>query len=94
MKRRARGIVQSNKPDKTITVRVENLRQHPRYKKYLRKRSTLTAHDAHNEANEGDLVEIEETRPLSKNKSWRLLRIIRRSAETEALPEEMSGMEA
>ena len=82
-KRRIQGIVTSDKMDKTITVEVEHNRLHPRYKKYVRSNSSLKAHDPHEEAGPGDLVELESTRPLSKSKSWRLLHIVRRSAETE-----------
>jgi small subunit ribosomal protein S17 len=83
MKKRAHGIVKSDKMDKTITVVVERLRKYPKYEKYVRARSTCKAHDPHNTAKQGDLVEIEETRPLSKTKSWRLVRVLRRSAEIE-----------
>lgn len=71
------GIVSSDKMDKTITVVVERLVQHPRYKKYVRKYSKLKAHDEKGEANIGDRVEIMETRPISKTKTWRLVRIIK-----------------
>ena len=78
MKKRKVGIVESDKMDKTISVVVERLVRHPRYEKYIRRRSTFKAHDPHNEAKAGDLVEIQETRPLSKTKSWRLVRVLRR----------------
>ena len=87
MRRRVRGIVTSDKMDKTITVSVERVRQHPRYKKYMRLDSSLKAHDAHDNAREGDMVELEETRPLSKTKSWRLVRVLKRSAELQPLEE-------
>jgi len=87
MKRRARGVVTSDKMQKTIAVTVERLQQHPRYGKYVRHRSTHKAHDARQEAKLGDLVEIEETRPLSKTKSWRLVRVLRRATELERVPE-------
>ncbi len=86
MRRRARGIVKSDRMDKTISVLVERLVQHPRYEKYVRHRSTFKAHDSHNEAGVGDLVEIEETRPLSRTKCWRLVRILRRARGAEAEP--------
>lgn len=88
MKRRVRGTVTSNKMSKTISVNVERLVKHPRYGKYIRRNSTFKAHDSHDEANPGDLVEIEETRPLSKTKCWRLVRILRRVDEAQALPTE------
>ena len=84
MRRRAQGVVKSDKMDKTISLVVERLVRHPRYGKYVRQRSTFKAHDSHNEARVGDLVEIEESRPLSKTKCWRLLRIVRRAQSQEA----------
>ena len=83
MKRRARGVVKSDKMDKTITVSLEKLQRHGRYGKYVRRRSSCMAHDPHNAACEGDVVEIEETRPLSRHKSWRLLRVVRRASQAE-----------
>ena len=75
------GLVASNKMDKTLTVVVERLFRHPMYDKYIRRRTKLYAHDEKNEARIGDIVELMETRPLSKQKRWRLVRIVRR-AET------------
>ncbi|KPK65619.1 MAG: hypothetical protein AMK73_02425 [Planctomycetes bacterium SM23_32] len=77
---RVRGVVKSDKMQKSITVTVERFVKHRRYGKYLRRRSTFMAHDPHNDAREGDLVEIESTRPLSRRKRWRLVRVLRRSA--------------
>jgi small subunit ribosomal protein S17 len=71
--------------DKTIKVSVERLRKHPRYQKYVRSRSEFKAHDAHNAATVGDIVEIEECRPISKTKQWRLLRILRRGPSAEVV---------
>ena len=70
------GIVASNKMDKTITVEVHTKDKHPIYKKTINKTSTFKAHDEKNECSIGDTVEIEETRPLSKTKRWRLVRIV------------------
>lgn len=70
------GRVISDKMDKTITVQVERLVRHPRYEKFVRMRTRLHAHDEKEEAKSGDLVEVMETRPLSKQKRWRLLRVI------------------
>ena len=70
------GIVESNKMDKTITVAVHTKDKHPIYKKTINKTSTFKAHDEKNECSIGDTVEIEETRPLSKTKRWRLVRIV------------------
>ncbi len=72
------GTVVSNKMDKTITVSVERRVKHPVYGKIVRMTTKLTAHDEKNECNEGDKVRIMETRPLSKNKRWRLVEIIER----------------
>lgn len=73
------GVVASTKMDKTISVLIERRVEHPLYRKYVRKSSKLLAHDENNECNEGDTVAIEECRPLSKNKSWRLARVIERA---------------
>ena len=70
------GEVVSNKMDKTIAVLVERRVEHPIYKKYVRKSTRLLAHDENNECGEGDTVEIEECRPISKSKSWRLQKVI------------------
>lgn len=76
-----RGVVVSDKMDKTIVVAVTRLVRHPLYPKVLRRTSKFKAHDEFNEAKVGDVVEIMETRPLSKTKRWRLVRIIRRESE-------------
>lgn len=77
-----RGRVTSDKRDKTITVLVEWKRRHPLYGKYVRERTSLQVHDERNEAAEGDVVEVQETRPLSKTKRWRLVRILERARLT------------
>ena len=69
------GKVISSKRDKTITVLVERKVRHPLYKKILRRSSKLQAHDQDNVCSEGDLVTIEECRPISKTKSWKLLKV-------------------
>ncbi len=69
----------SNKMQKTITVLVERKTKHPIYGKFVKKSTKFTAHDEKNECNEGDTVRIMETRPLSKNKCWRLVEIIERA---------------
>jgi small subunit ribosomal protein S17 len=75
------GRVVSNKMDKTITVLVERRIQHPMYGKFLTRRTKLHAHDEQNECKEGDLVQIEECRPLSKTKAWRLVKVLERARE-------------
>jgi len=72
-KRRLKGIVLSDKMDKTIVVGVDVLKEHPKYKKRYKSSSRYKAHDEKNEAKEGDRVTIEEMRPLSKEKRWRLI---------------------
>ncbi|MEM7309499.1 MAG: 30S ribosomal protein S17 [Planctomycetota bacterium] len=73
------GTVVSAKCAKTITVSVERTYKHPKYGKYVRKRTKYTAHDEKDEAAAGDTVEIVSTRPLSKLKRWRLSRILQKS---------------
>ena len=73
------GIVVSDKAAKTITVRVDTSRRHRRYKKIVRSSKVLHAHDEHDEAHEGDLVRVVETRPLSATKRWRLIEILERA---------------
>jgi small subunit ribosomal protein S17 len=73
------GYVVSDKADKTITVRIDVSRRHQRYEKIVRSTSTLHAHDERNEAHEGDLVRIVETRPLSRTKRWRLTEVLERA---------------
>ena len=70
------GIVTSNKMNKTIVVKVERLVKHKLYKKYINRRSKFKAHDEKNECKIGDRVKIMETRPLSKEKCWRLVKIL------------------
>ena len=73
------GVVVKNKMDKSITVAIERRVAHPIYKKYFKKTTKLTAHDEKNECNVGDVVKIMETRPLSKNKKWRLVEIVEKA---------------
>ncbi len=73
------GIVVSNKMDKSIAVTVERQLKHPMYGKFVKKSRKFIAHDENNECNIGDTVRIMETRPLSKNKNWRLVEIIERA---------------
>ena len=73
------GLVVSNKMDKSIVVSVERKVKHPIYGKFVKKSTKFLAHDEKNETNIGDKVRIMETRPLSKNKCWRLVEIIERA---------------
>ena len=70
------GTVISSKMDKTISVRIQRTVKHPLYGKYIRRSTKVMAHDEINECNEGDVVIIELSRPLSKNKSWRLQKVV------------------
>ena len=78
--RTASGTVVSNKMDKTITVVVERQVKHPLYGKYIRRSNKIHAHDPENQCHEGDLVTIEETRPISKLKTWKLSTVDRKAA--------------
>ena len=71
-----RGVVVSDAMDKTIVVKVEAIRSHPKYKKVIRRSTKFHAHDEQNSAHVGDIVRIVETRPLSKTKNWRLAEIV------------------
>ncbi len=72
------GVVTSNKMDKTIVVSEVRRQKHPLYGKFVLKTKKYTAHDETNDCNEGDTVKIAETRPLSKNKRWRLVEVLER----------------
>ena len=76
-RRLVQGKVVSDKMDKTIKIHEERMVKHPLYGKYVRRRTVYKAHDERNEAREGDLVEIAFTRPISKTKCWRLVRVVR-----------------
>ncbi|MDB2410018.1 MAG: 30S ribosomal protein S17 [Pseudomonadales bacterium] len=79
--RKITGRVVSDKMDKTITVMVERRVKHALYGKYITRSTKLHAHDEKNECNEGDLVAISESRPLSKTKTWMLQEIVERASE-------------
>jgi small subunit ribosomal protein S17 len=83
--RQLTGKVVSDKMQKTITVAVERLVPHPVYGKYQRRTTKYLAHDENDECREGDLVAIEECRPLSRHKSWRLVKIVQRASKVEAV---------
>jgi len=75
------GRVTSNKMDKTVTVRIERRVKHPVYGKYVVRTTKYHAHDESNHVNEGDLVEIAETRPVSKTKAWTVTRVVKQAVE-------------
>jgi len=75
------GIVTSNSMDKTIVVKVSRRLRHPLYGKFIKKSKNFKAHDEHNSCNVGDEVRIIESRPISKNKRWRLLETVKQALE-------------
>lgn len=79
------GLVSSDKMQKSCRVEIPRQVQHPRYGKIIRRRTVCVVHDENNEAKVGDTVEIMESRRLSKSKFWRLVRIVKRAASTEAI---------
>jgi len=80
------GVVTSSRRNKTIRVTVSYMVRHPKYGKYLRRRTVLHAHDERNECRDGDVVEVAQCRPLSKTKCWRLVRIISRAPQEKGGP--------
>jgi len=89
-KRKSRiGYVVSDKMDKTVVVGVESARRHPLYRKILKRIKKYKAHDEKNQYHVGDLVKIEETRPLSGEKRWRVVEVITRGEVAEIKPEEV-----
>ena len=87
------GVVTSDRMNKTRRVEIPRLVKHPRYGKYIRRRTVCHAHDEHNESHAGDTVEIMETRPLSKTKHWRLVRVVTRAPALPAAPAAAPGPE-
>ena len=79
------GVVISDKMDKTITVQVDRVSRHPVYNRSIRKATKFKAHDETNTAKIGDVVRIQETRPLSKTKRWRLVEVVKRSTGVESV---------
>lgn len=78
------GFVQSDSRDKTRKVVVEYLARHPKYGKYLKQRTVLHVHDENNESRSGDRVEVAPCRPISKTKSWKLVRIVEKGVSSDA----------
>jgi len=78
------GVVTSDKMNKTRRVEIPRLVKHPRYGKYIKRRTVCHVHDEQNESHTGDTVEVMETRPLSKTKHWRLVRVMTRSKAAAA----------
>jgi small subunit ribosomal protein S17 len=73
------GVVVSDKMDKTVLVRIDRQMRHPLYRKIVRHSSKLAAHDERNDAHVGDTVRVMETRPISKNKRWRVIEVVERA---------------
>jgi|SRR6516162_7808082 small subunit ribosomal protein S17 len=86
-RRVAVGIVTSDKMNKTRRVEIPRLVKHSRYGKYIRRRTICHVHDEENQSRRGDTVEIMETRPLSKSKNWRLVRVVTKAPSTDAIVE-------
>ncbi len=87
------GVVTSDKMNKTRRVEIPRLVKHPRYGKYIKRRTICYVHDENNDSHKGDMVEIMETRPLSKMKNWRLLRVVTRAPAAPTLAPEVEGAE-
>ncbi|HZT81509.1 MAG TPA: 30S ribosomal protein S17 [Gemmataceae bacterium] len=85
-RRTAVGVVTSDKMQKTRRVEIPRLVKHPKYGKYIRRRTICHVHDENNESHTGDTVEIMETRPLSKLKHWRLVRVVTRAPQAAPPP--------
>ncbi len=75
------GVVISNSGNKSIKVAIDFKVRHPKYGKYVKRRTKLGVHDEHNQARVGDVVEVAESRPYSKTKSWRLVRVVEKAAK-------------
>jgi small subunit ribosomal protein S17 len=88
------GKVVSNRMDKTVVVLVETLRHHPLYKKAVRHAAKFKAHDEDNACGIGDTVKIMETRPLSKDKRWRVVEILRKKEVAEIQPAEIADVDS
>lgn len=86
-----RGVVVSDKADKTRVVSVQRTTRHTRYEKVIRRRSKFYVHDEKNESHVGDLVEVMGTRPLSKLKRWRLVRIVKAAPKVVQMTAEVMG---
>src|ERR1700704_44859 len=90
-RRTAVGVVVSDKMKKTRRVEIPRLEKHPRYGKYIKRRTICYAHDELNESRAGDTVEIMESRPMSKLKRWRLVRVVKKAPTQAAAPSELAA---
>ena len=89
-RRTAVGVVVSDKMKKTRRVEIPRLEKHPRYGKYIKRRTICYAHDENNESHIGDTVEIMEARPMSKLKRWRMVRVVKKAPTQAAAPSELA----
>ena len=89
-RRVAVGVVTKDKMNKTRRVEIQRLEKHPRYGKYIKRRTICYVHDEQNESHAGDTVEICESRPMSKLKRWRLLRVVKKAPTQAAAPSELA----
>src|SRR5947208_12560513 len=94
IRRVAVGVVTTDKMSKTRRVEIPRLVKHPRYGKYIRRRTICHVHDEQNESHVGDTVEIMESRPLSKTKAWRLVRVVTKAPTTGPSPKEIAAQAA
>ncbi len=92
--RKLKGIVVSNKMQKTVVVRIDSLKKHPKYEKYYRTFRKFKAHAAEGAYSIGDVVAIRETRPLSKEKRWEVVELLKKGAAVAAGDEDEEGTEA
>jgi small subunit ribosomal protein S17 len=90
-RRTAVGVVTSDKMKKTRRVEIPRLEKHPRYGKYIKRRTICYVHDEQNETRAGDTVEIMEARPMSKLKRWRLVRVVKKAPTQAAAPSELAA---
>lgn len=91
-RRVAVGVVTSDKMNKTRRVEIPRLVKHPRYGKYIRRRTICHVHDEKNESHLGDTVEIRESRPISKTKHWVMVRVVTKAPTAAELPSEVAGV--
>src|SRR5476651_2167442 len=89
-RRTAVGVVTRDKMNKTRRVEIPRLEKHPRYGKYIKRRTICYVHDETNESHLGDTVEISEARPMSKLKRWRLVRVVKKAPTQAAAPSELA----
>ncbi|MCS6802379.1 MAG: 30S ribosomal protein S17 [Chloroflexota bacterium] len=87
------GTVVSDKMDKTVVVAVERLKRHPLYRRTIRRTKKYKAHDEKNECRLGDVVKMVESRPLSKEKRWRVIQIVKRGDVPEVKPQDVDASE-